>query len=666
MFQYFLQRNGSEDGIDKLYIAPLSVVPDHGQVSANEPGVWIATDANSPITRKLDAAKATAAGSFLESLVAKNKEPDSERTAAVFLVSNKGGYVRDSNFMVYRTVSCPLISSASSFLAPLSKVLPWSGKLEDSNDVASALEASIGAIEFPLALISQGLEQLTFEIERRLALPWLQAEPIQPKRVLAVLQQSGAVDLKSEWETARSLGVKLVILSQGSWWADGCGVLEELRESFISIEMRAHDPELWKDIVDVIKSYPHPIDGIFAPTDPYLVSVAQAAEALGLWTPGPLPFSRSTNKHATRELLDPEGKTFFAITSLQDLDQRIASGSLIPFPVICKPAKSASSEGVYKVQNESELRDAVARVLKLDQSKHGILIEPYVDGPEVDVNLVLLDGRILYSEVVDEFPTPGDLAGDEDASTVRFQETQSLVPSHLPKAEQEAVTADMLGIVQLQGFRTGVYHCEARVCNSTMNYVLEPGATFPTLQSRKDLQSSGSLKPYAFLHEVNARGPAQLSSATTKASRGIDFWQLQMLAAIGDEARYAALATPFLHDEKCNNVILSATTSIVSQKLLTDMYPGQQISQYDNKTLAGPYDPMPELYRRHSITKYIVRHRSKAMHSKGLDGKAAEWIWVNGIVVCSPKDRKHALGIVEDFTKIYHDYVREMDEKAQV
>lgn len=36
------------------------------------------------------------------------------------------------------------------------------------------------------------------------------------------------------------------------------------------------------------------------------------------------------------------------------------------------------------------------------------MIEPYIDGPEVDANLVLLDGEVIFFEVTDDFPKPGD------------------------------------------------------------------------------------------------------------------------------------------------------------------------------------------------------------------------------------------------------------------
>lgn len=615
------------------------------------------------MARRLDPAKSDAIIEFLELLMERYKDSGPNAGAAAFFLPGSGGYAFDSNFVVYRTSSCPLVSSARSFISPRSHVQPWYGDIGGPDGVARALESSIGAIEFPLELVPRGLEELTFEIERRLSLPWAQEEPIQPKRVCVVMEQGCARDMKGWWETAASLGIKLVILSTGSWWADGCGVLEDMRESFISSDMKAYDPGFWEKIVEIVKSYPHPIDGIFAPTDPYLVSVAQAAEALNLWTPGPLPFSRSTDKHATRKLLDPEGDHHFAIKSLPELDKRLASKNLIPFPVICKPAKSASSEGVYKVNNEPELRDVVARVLTLKQSVHGILVEPYVDGPEVDVNLVLLDGRLLYAEVVDEFPTMGDLV--EDSSKVRFQETQALVPSHLPVGEQSAMIDDMVKVVKLQGFDTGVYHCEARVCNSSMSYTQEPGDPFPKLEPKADAPEDGKRKTYAYIHEVNARGPAQLSSASSLACRGIDLWQLQILIAVGDKLRFEALSTPFLHDEKCSTVIMTGLTRIVSQELLSSMYPGQPKYEYDNRTVDGEYDPMPHLYRKHAVTKHIVRHRSKAMHSKGLEGTGGHWIWVNEVVVCSSQDRKHTLEIVQDFTGIYQDYVKEMDRIAQ-
>lgn len=93
-----------------------------------------------------------------------------------------------------------------------------------------------------------------------------------------------------------------MVVSSGSWWTDGCQPYEDLREAFISIDLTP-DEGLWQRIADVIESYPHHIDSVFTIDDRYLTSVAKAAEKLGLFTPGPEPFSISTDKYPTHQLI---------------------------------------------------------------------------------------------------------------------------------------------------------------------------------------------------------------------------------------------------------------------------------------------------------------------------------------------------------------------------
>lgn len=65
----------------------------------------------------------------------------------------------------------------------------------------------------------------------------------------------------------------------------------------------------------------------------------------------------------------------------------------------------------------------------MQPARVSVVIEPYIAKPEVDANLVLLDGQVVYSDIENGFPARGDAAdvGLDD----NFQETQLLLPSEL-------------------------------------------------------------------------------------------------------------------------------------------------------------------------------------------------------------------------------------------
>ena len=92
------------------------------------------------------------------------------------------------------------------------------------------------------------------------------------------------------------------------------------------------------------------------------------------------------------------------------------------------------------------------------------------------------------------------------------------------------------------GFRTGVYHVEARVNNSRKQYATRNGIT--------DLEDvtgeASSTQPSAFLVEVNTRPPGEMGKVPILRAYGIDYNALHLLLAIGDTERATALSRPFV------------------------------------------------------------------------------------------------------------------------
>jgi carbamoylphosphate synthase large subunit len=130
----------------------------------------------------------------------------------------------------------------------------------------------------------------------------------------------------------------------------------------------------------------------------------------------------AVDKYKTRSQF-PGDCNSFQVNSSTELRQSLPDGLVTAYPLIVKPNQGWASEGVSKVTNEAELCAAVAA---LEPAKHGthIVIETYLDGPEVDANFVLQDGKILFYELVDDFPCTSereDLPGQEN-----FLETEML------------------------------------------------------------------------------------------------------------------------------------------------------------------------------------------------------------------------------------------------
>jgi hypothetical protein len=652
---YHIVRN-STGHFDNLYIAPKSTASGTPSIPAEAKGVWISDNDSSSEAHKLSSANASAISAFIHQAVNKDKP-----SVLVFQIPRENGYITHADPWTLRLADCILVSSVQSFLSSLSRMELYTGSVTKPAEIAAALDASVGVIASHLSLSAESTQQLEFEIQRRLNFPLLSSKPVQPHRVCVVVQSRVSIEAtKSRWDTAAALGIKVVVMSSGSWWREGNEPHTNLREDTIDVDL-SPDSSRTQRIVDAVKSYPHQFDGICAWSDGLLIDVAEAAEQLGLWTSGPRPYSISTNKFLTRQLLDPESQEYFAVGSVEELEARLVSSNSVDFPVVCKPFSGRASEGVYRADNATQLRHAVSQTLA---SKNGdnVLVEPYIDGPEIDCHLILLHGRVLHGEIVDDFPSDADLA--EDVMDKLFSETQEAVPSQLPLDEQRAVTDAISKIVRLQGFETGIFNCEARVRNSSMRYTLAAGATIPDLEGidRPDRRDT----PVAIaLHEVNARTPGIASSFSSRIAIGIDYWALQILCAVRDWSRYEALATPFSHHDQSDHVWLTNAMIPVTYTGIKPLLSDYPVETWDHQMIDGRDNPLLELSKTHGhLTKYVVRHNANIKEGVRYGYKEGDWVWAGCMVIRSPIGREHAHMLAEGLQVVYNDFVAQRYNKA--
>lgn len=623
----------------------------HGCSSANVIEVSVSDDLMSDPS-KLRGEKASAIGPFLLECFGS----DLGGNVIVFQVAKSHGYTVHADPWSFRVSDSPLVVRTQSFLQPRGEAMAFAGGPEDAQGLASALGASLGAVQSRLPFCEDTVRQLEMDLRRRLRFGWLSPAPVPSRRVCIVLE--GEISIRAtkfRWEAAAALGIDVVVLSTGSWWQDDHGPFGSLREAFITTDLTP-GPDLGARIAQALKSYPHTIDGIFALSDTLLIPVAEAATQMGLWTSGPEPYRISTNKFLTRQLLDPTSGEYFSVDSLEELERRLACNDPVSFPVVCKPFCGRGSEGVYRADNDTQLRHAVSRCIA-SKNHTSCLVEPYVDGPEVDCNLVFMDGRLLYSEVVDDFPCDADVA--EDATDKLFAETEAVIPCQLPVEEQQAIVETVSKAVVLQGFDTGVFHCEARVRNSSMMYHLAPGATIPDLVV-KDEPRKTEENPCIFLHEINARIPGIASSASSLIANGIDFWALQILCAVGDWGRYKALSVPFLLSREGGDDHVWLTNSLVpvTYKGIQPLYPNFPMDQLDHQLVDSSHNPVVELSESHDeLTRYVLRHNANVKDGVKYGFNQGDWLWTACLVIRSPISRQHAALVAEKFRARYHDFV---------
>ncbi|KAM3068233.1 hypothetical protein ACMFMG_011278 [Clarireedia jacksonii] len=278
------------------------------------------------------------------------------------------------------------------------------------------------------------------------------------------------------------------------------------------------------------------IDGLTTFFDPLFVGVAMATEMLGLKTPSPEAYRIATDKFKTSVA---EGHLAYRASSLHEAVRIAQESPGLSYPLIVKPCSGWGSEGVFRVGDEDELKEAVEAI---DFDRHGndVVIEEYCDGPEVDAKFILIDGQLVFFEASDEFPKDADCQG---ASALKsFIEIANILPSALPTIELTTLKTVLHQSLLNLGFTDGFFHLEARVKDSSMEFQIDETSGLLDLKLKK-LKPIAS--PSAWLIEINPRPPGVQALLASARTYGIDYTGVSLCFAIQDKEAAKALSVPF-------------------------------------------------------------------------------------------------------------------------
>merc|ERR1719155_322060 len=169
------------------------------------------------------------------------------------------------------------------------------------------------------------------------------------------------------------------------------------------------------------------VDGVVTFAELAIPMVARLADALGL--PGnPLhAIEAARDKHKTRELMAAAKlptPDFYKINSADDI---AAAAAAVGFRAVMKQMDAAIVTSGCMVVNQDEAAQQEEKENSKSWVNHTIIMEQYLDGAEVDVDIVMSDGEVTYAAVTDNWPT----------CEPYFLETGSNSPSTLAKDQQD-------------------------------------------------------------------------------------------------------------------------------------------------------------------------------------------------------------------------------------
>lgn len=194
-------------------------------------------------------------------------------------------------------------------------------------------------------------------------------------------------------------------------------------------------------------------DGIMTlATDMPMRGVAKASDKLHLHSISYETAVKATDKYdmikAFKEY-DVPSPWFFVVDSLAELK---TLESEVSFPCIIKPTDNAGSHGVAKVFSFQELLDNYEYAHSC--SRHGkVIVEEYLDGPEVSVEVMVVNGIVHVLQITDKITT----------GAPHFVEMGHTQPSRLPFPTQDAIRQVAESACKAVGINKGPAHVEMKV-----------------------------------------------------------------------------------------------------------------------------------------------------------------------------------------------------------
>lgn len=276
---------------------------------------------------------------------------------------------------------------------------------------------------------------------------------VKGKTILLV--NTGSLKKKFIVKILRKLGLKIIVLNSEKNWAN------PYVDHWIITDNFNHAKAI-EDLESFLHANPDiKIDGALTFWEDDVLLTAKINDKLNL-TGIPFKTARKARNKLLFRKFCMENKVpfpqFKCIKSPADLDF-VAKN--FKFPMVVKPAYGSSSAYVVKAEDREELMTTYNYVRR-NISTAGesaladgldILIEEYIDGNEVDIDILLQNGKLKFFSIVDNFKTEEPF----------FIETQESSPSSLPEKDQDKLVEMAERVLEKLGVQNGCIHFEAKV-----------------------------------------------------------------------------------------------------------------------------------------------------------------------------------------------------------
>lgn len=201
-----------------------------------------------------------------------------------------------------------------------------------------------------------------------------------------------------------------------------------------------------------------PFAGVLCYDELRIWAAARIAEALGVPASTPDAVLACRDKRLTRQRMEEMCPGAVRSIAVSDAAGARRAAEAIGYPVVLKPRALAGSEGVTRVDRPDQVNRefAFADGARFDEAPRfaeGVLVEEYLDGPEITVDAIVRHGEVR----------PAFISHKKQDQAPTFEETGHVVISGDPLLDDESLRAAVQSAHTALGFEHGVTHTEVRL-----------------------------------------------------------------------------------------------------------------------------------------------------------------------------------------------------------
>ncbi len=253
----------------------------------------------------------------------------------------------------------------------------------------------------------------------------------------------------------KKMGLKIICLNKEKNWANDYVDAWILADTFNHTESIAA-------VKNFLKLHPEmKPDGVITYLEDDVLLTSKICDTFG-YVGIPLAVAnKARNKYLFREfcaqhnLPTPKHQI---IEAKKDLDKAL---KYLKFPLVIKPVYGSSSAFVVKVKDKQDLLETYQYIRQtispLTESAltegMNLLLEEYIDGDEVDIDILLQNGKVKFYSIADNYRTTEPF----------FVETLRALPSSLPADDQDQLIRVAEEVLERLGVLNGCIHFEAKM-----------------------------------------------------------------------------------------------------------------------------------------------------------------------------------------------------------